>query len=140
MILVVPDASVILKWVLLAEDEPFYRQARDLQQHYLENDVAFAVPSLWRFEIGNTLARRYPAYAVESILDLQNMDMAEPHPSQTWIEHACRLAHEYSVAFYDAAYHALAIVESGTLVTADERYLRAVGDQDNVCHITDWRL
>lgn len=140
MSLVVPDASVILKWVLPEGNEPLHAQAGTLRQQFSDEKLSFAVPSLWRFEVGNLLARKYPDDAVQDLLDLQDMGMHEPAPSQTWVEHTCRLAQEYSVAFYDAAYHALAIVESGTLVTADERYLRAVGGQVSICHLADWRL
>lgn len=137
---VVPDASVILKWVLPETGEQYYAQAEALRQSYLDNEVTLIVPSLWRFEIGNTLARRYPDHVLEDITDLQNMGMREPLPSQQWLEAACSLAQEYSVSFYDTAYHALAVVESGLFVTADERYLRAVGSHANVCHLADWSL
>lgn len=139
MRLVVPDASVILKWVLPEEDEPFHAQAGELRQQFSDNEVAFVVPSLWRFEIGNTLTRKYPQYALQDMQDLQDMGMSEPKPSQLWLEQACALAQEYSVAFYDAAYHALAIVESGVFVTTDERYMRAVGHHQSLSHLADWQ-
>lgn len=138
MAVVVPDASVILKWVLPEDGEPFAAQALALRQHYADNEVTFAVPSLWRFEVGNTLARKYPQHAYDDLRDLQAMGMSEPGLSVEWLEQACALTRQFSVAFYDAAYHALAIVESGVFVTADERYLRAVGPLDSVCHLADW--
>lgn len=140
MVTVVPDASVILKWVLPGDDEPFSRQALALRQHYTADEVSLVVPTLWRFEIGNTLARRFPEDAGDDLRDLQAMGMSEPALSDQWLTQALSLTRRFSVAFYDAAYHALAIVESGVFVTADERYLRAVGDADNLCHLADWQL
>lgn len=139
MAVIVPDASVILKWVLPEVDEPCAAQALALRQHYADNEVTFAVPSLWRYEVGNTLARKYPQHAYDDLRDLQAMAMPEANLSDEWLEQACALTRRFPVAFYDAAYHALAIVESGLFVTADERYLRAVGPSASACHLADWQ-
>jgi hypothetical protein len=46
--------------------------------------------------------------------------------------------HEHGVTFYDAAYHALAIVKDGTMVTADRRYVRKCARAGHVGLIADW--
>jgi len=137
--LVVPDASVILKWALPAEDEPHAEQAMRLRDQFLDGEISFVVPPLWRYEAGNTLARKYPEHAFELMEALQGLGMHEPEPSTSWLEQACRLAGEYRVAFYDAAYHALAIVQRSVLVTADEAYLRKVAGGQHIRHISDWQ-
>ncbi len=45
--LVVPDASVILKWVLPSDDEPDADKALVLRDAILEEDVRALVPALW---------------------------------------------------------------------------------------------
>lgn len=140
MVMVVPDASVILKWVLPPDDEPHVEQALALRQHYLAGKVRLIVPTLWRFEVGNTLSRKYPKDAYSDLVDLQAMGMTEPDLLKEWLTQACQLVRNSAVTFYDAAYHALAIVESGVCVTADNSYLRTVGKSDSVCHLADWCL
>ena len=54
--LVVPDASVILKWVLPPADEAVGR-ALALRDAIGNDDVQALVPELWLYEIGNAVAR-----------------------------------------------------------------------------------
>ncbi len=50
--------------------------------------------------------------------------MEEGGRNEAWRHQAIALVRDHSVTFYDAAYHALALVEGGLFVTADARYLR----------------
>ena len=63
--IVVPDASVILKWVLEKEDEPGYSQALKLQEALLAEEIEIRMPTLWRYEVGNVLGMKKPRMAVE---------------------------------------------------------------------------
>ena len=54
--IIVPDASVILKWVLEKEDESDYPQALQLQHAFLAQEVEIRLPTLWRYEVGNVWA------------------------------------------------------------------------------------
>ena len=65
--LVVPDASVILKWVLPSKDEPNLGQALELRDSIADGRVRAIVPSLWFYEVGNTLARRRPEHAEHGV-------------------------------------------------------------------------
>jgi predicted nucleic acid-binding protein len=56
-----------------------------------------------------------------------------------WQRQILALTTRHRVTFYDAAYHALAIVNEGIFVTADEKYLKAVGDDKHAMHLKDWR-
>ena len=61
----VPDASVILKWVLPSRNEPFAGAAQALRDAFVAGDLELVVPTLWLFEVGNTLTRKYPQQADE---------------------------------------------------------------------------
>ncbi|MDH5741576.1 MAG: type II toxin-antitoxin system VapC family toxin [Nitrospira sp.] len=63
--ILVPDASVLLKWVLEQEDEPDHRKAIQLQQALLDESIEIRLPTLWRYEVGNVLGLKKPAMAVE---------------------------------------------------------------------------
>ncbi len=49
------------------------------------------------------------------------------------------LATTYGVAFYDAAYHAVALVHGGVFVTADERYVAHASQAGSVSSLRQWR-
>ncbi|HEY1900610.1 MAG TPA: type II toxin-antitoxin system VapC family toxin [Steroidobacteraceae bacterium] len=59
MVIVVPDASVILKWALPAGTEPDADQALLLRKAICDDLVRAIVPSLWLYEVGNTVGRRF---------------------------------------------------------------------------------
>ena len=46
----------------------------------------------------------------------------------------------YKVTFYDAAYHAVAILRSGTMVTADDTYVRKTFKAGSVDRLSNWTL
>ena len=104
--LVVPDASVILKWVLRSEDEPDVVRAIALRDAILSGDVEARVPTLWLYEVGNTLARRFPEQA-EHVLDvLSRFNLVSAPRTTRWMKVVLDLTNQYGVTFYDAAYHA----------------------------------
>ena len=136
--LVVPDASVILKWVLPSKDEQNVRQALALRDSIADGRVHAVVPSLWLYEVANTLARRQPERAERSLAVLSRFDLESAPQSARWLESALDLTHRYGVTFYDASYHAHAIVERGVLVTADERYVAHAGQAGFLMRLCEW--
>jgi hypothetical protein len=63
MNVVVPDASVILKCALPSCDEPDADRALLLRNAIRDDLVRAVVPGLWLYEVGNTVARRFPTHA-----------------------------------------------------------------------------
>jgi predicted nucleic acid-binding protein len=120
---VVPDASVLLKWVL-----PTTEAGRDsalaLRDEAVAGAVTLMVPPLWIYEVGNTLARRFPDHAVQLLDALIAFGLVERIATEPWRRQALTLTKNYGVTFYDATYHALALVERGVFVTADNRYVQ----------------
>jgi predicted nucleic acid-binding protein len=45
----------------------------------------------------------------------------------------------YGVTFYDAVYHAVAMLKDGILLTADEVYCKKVSGMTNVVGLADWQ-
>jgi predicted nucleic acid-binding protein len=138
--LVVPDASVILKWVLPSQDEPDADMALMLRNAILEDNVRALVPALWIYEVGNTIARRFPAHAAAWLTALMKFGLQESPPSRQWLTAALRLTDHYGITFYDAAYHAIAIVQHGQFVTADRRYVERAKEAGNLVTLSDWTL
>ena len=58
--IVVPDASVLLEWVLPGDDERDTDAALALRDEAANNAVELVVPQLWVYEVGNTLGGGFP--------------------------------------------------------------------------------
>ncbi len=97
-----------------------------------------AVPSLWYFEVGNTLARKHPETASEQLRLLRRVGLTVYAWSPVWHAAIFDLTRRYEVTFYDASYHALAIVTGGRFVTADDKYLTKVAGAGHLMHLRDW--
>ena len=135
---VVPDASVILKWVLPSADEPDLEQALALRDAIAGGNVRAIVPHLWLYEVGNTLARRQPARAERALDVLLRFELESVPPTPAWLALALDLTRRYDVTFYDAAYHAHAIGIRGAFVTVDERYVGRAREAGFVMRLSDW--
>ena len=138
MHVVVPDASVILKWALPSDAEPDADRAVLLRNAIRDDLVRAVVPSLWLFEVGNTVARRFPLHARAWLSALVKFGLEEQTVSPQWLRQVVDLTERYPVSFYDAAYHATAIVQGGVFVTADERYVSQVSSHGAVVALQDW--
>lgn len=130
---------MILKWVLPAADEYDVEQALRLRDAIADRQVRAAVPSLWIYELGNTLARRLPNSAEATLEALMRFDFDIGAESRDWMHQVLELTRRYGVTFYDASYHALAIIHQGLFVTADERYLRRTAKAGSVTHLREWQ-
>ncbi len=137
--LVVPDASVLLKWVLPSDDEPDADRALLLRSAILDETVRALVPALWLHEVGNTIARRFPAHAAGWLAALMKFGIEEAPPSNPWLAKALELTSRHEVSFYNAAYHSLAIVHGGLFVTADTRYVNRVTESGSVLALSEWQ-
>ncbi len=127
-VVVVPDASVILKWVLPRDEEPGWNRARAILDRFVLGKLELAVPSLWYFEVGNTLSRRFGMNPGAGLLCwLRELVLSEVSPAEGWGRTAVGLVADYGVTFYDAAYLAVAMARRGTLVTADSAFVRKMG-------------
>ena len=136
--LVVPDASVLLKWILPGEDEPDTGAALSLREAAVSGAVSLFVPQLWMYEVGNTLARRYPEQAGRLLAALVDFRITEARLDSRWREQTLSLARVHGVTFYDASYHAVALVCSGVFVTADARYVRRAQDAGGLALLRNW--
>ena len=139
MRLVVPDASVILKWVLPSDVGPDAAAALRLRDAAAAGKLALRVPGLWLYEVGNILTRKFPAQALALLESLVDFGIPEGGAGEQWRKQAVTLARDYRVTFYDAAYHALALVERGTFVTADEKYFAKAKGAGAVAPLTGFQ-
>ncbi len=139
-VIVTPDASVLLKWVLPGDDEQDTDAALALRDEAVAGTLDLVVPQLWIYEVGNTLARRFPDDAGELLASLADFGLTEARLDSSWRTRAVSLSVTYGVAFYDAAYHAVALGLGGVFVTADERYVRRASRAGGISSLRLWRI
>ena len=138
-VIVTPDASVLLKWVLPGGDEQDTDAALALREEAVSGTLDLVVPQLWIYEVGNTLARRFPDDADALLASLADFGLTEARLDANWRRRTVSLAVTYGVAFYDAAYHAVALGLGGVFVTADERYVRRATRAGGISSLRLWR-
>jgi predicted nucleic acid-binding protein len=134
----VPDASVLVKWAIRSDKEPDADRALALKAAWLDEACELVVPGLWAYEVGNVLGRKQPATAEPLLAAMLAMGL----PEETPVSYSARilaLMRAHNVTFYDAAYHALAIHLGGTMLTADDAYVRKAGRAGHVQRLADWR-
>ena len=137
--LVVPDASVLLKWTLESDDEEDRDHAIELKESWLSGVCQVLVPSLWVYEVGNILGLKRPGAARQLLQAMVDLELEERNPV-AYLEDIYRLMTKYKVTFYDAAYHALAIHAGGVFLTADAAYVRKTSAAGHIDELKDWRL
>src|SRR5690606_35707435 len=105
----------------------------------LRGKYRLLVPSLWLFETANLLPRSFPLKAHDLLEALMDFGFEEITPNPSWMETAISLCKRHKVTFYDAAYHAAAIVEKGTFVTADVRYAKKAHASGFISELSRWK-
>nr|MBI3611984.1 type II toxin-antitoxin system VapC family toxin [Nitrospirota bacterium] len=138
-VIIVPDASVILKWVLEREDEPDCLQALRLLKAYETETIDLRLPTLWRYEAGNILGIKQPEHAGEAMKALLAYEFPEEPLGRDYCLAVLGLMRDVrGVSFYDAAYHVLAMQRRGTYVTADVEYVKKAKRKGHLALLSDW--
>jgi len=122
------DASVAIKWLLPEEDQP---RALHLRRLYSEGILTVIAPGLITAEIGNVLWKHVArgllaGQDAERALSRFHKDSPIVRDSPVFDKTALRLAVQYHRTFYDSLYLALALHHDCELITADEKFVRAM--------------
>ncbi len=134
---IVPDTSVLLKWVLESSDEEDRDRALEIRNSWLAGRCTIILPSLWFFEVGNILGKKQPGLSVEFMKILTGYGFEEERPAAIY-EKSLELMKKFKVTFYDAAFHATAMNHTGTMVTSDETYYRKTSREGHVEVLANW--
>ncbi|HAG52115.1 MAG: hypothetical protein A2X87_07095 [Deltaproteobacteria bacterium GWC2_42_51] len=125
---IVPDASVLLKWVL-KDDEAHRGKALSILSLWLEGKCDIILPSLWLFEVGSIISRREPSLAKDIMKKFLGYEFTEIKITEPLLSLIMELVNDKRVTFYDAAYHAAAIYKHGIFITADNKYYKKAKDR-----------
>ena len=138
--LIVPDVSVILKWVLQQEDEPDFQQALGVLRSFLAKQIEVRLPTLWRYEVGNILGIKQPQFAGEAMDTLLAYEFPEEGLHRDYCLAVLEFMREVKRAsFYDASYHVLAVRSKGVYLTADRDYERQARRKGHIALLSEWQ-
>jgi predicted nucleic acid-binding protein len=137
--LLVPDSSVILKWVLKT-DEADTEKALSLLSSWVAGEVAILLPSLWVYEVGNIVGRKNPQSSGEIMTLLLGYRFPEAKTDASLVVASLEIMRTCNVTFYDAAYHAVAMGAGGAFVTADKAYFHKAGGVGHVILLGDIKI
>lgn len=120
--LLVLDASVILKWVIAGEGDREEDAALGILRQWLDGAVDILLPPIWLYEVANVLGLKKPQEAAALLDILTDYSFDEADIRGAILTSALGMMRELGVAFYDAVYHAVALERRALFVTADKRY------------------
>jgi len=137
--IIVPDASVIVKWFI---SEEYSDKADELRRDYINNLIDIAVPQLLFYEVLNAI--KYSAgFSENELLDIGEVLNAYQFITiplkGDYLRETLKLSYKQGIIIYDASYLAIARVRQGILYTADERLLSKIGEQRYARHIREYR-
>ncbi len=138
--MIVPDASVILKWAFRSPDEEDRDKALNILNLWLAGKVEMILPKLWAFEVSNVLGLKNPQFAQEIMEIFIGYRFPEQELTVELSREAFKLMKQYRVTFYDAVYHAVALLKKGTMITTDKAYYRKAAKTGNVVMLEDFSI
>lgn len=117
------DASILIKWLLNEKEDLF--KALKIIQDFMSQKIDLIVPTHCYYEILNTFGIKVPSKAITLYSQILMLQIPEQKLTLKNAFKALEIMRKISkVSFYDASYHATAIENNGTFITADEKYYR----------------
>ena len=140
MIKLVVDASVAVKWFIRdPHEENDVTSAVDILVGIGKNSIELIQPPHWITEVTAVLARLQPDLSDDAIDLLDAMELPTRAESSVY-KLASHLATELNHHLFDTLYHALALQDNATLITADRRYFRKSVNHGSICMLADFNI
>jgi predicted nucleic acid-binding protein len=138
-VIAVIDASVIVKWLLQdPQREAGTDKATQLMERIASGEQPVLQPIHWIMEVGAVLARESSGTAVDDVGMLTALELPTTDDPEV-LRRGLELAMELKQHLFDTYYHGVALGTSEcTLITADERYLRAARTKGKILHLMEW--
>jgi len=136
----VVDASVALKWFLRANsDEQYLTHAEAVAATIERSETELFAPVHWMAEIISVLARIEPSVVDDALLFLDDMRPAVID-SMPVLRRAAELSIALNHHLFDTLYHAVALEEGATLVTADETHFNKAKGLGSIVSLADFSV
>lgn len=133
----VADASVIAKWASIEPED--LEKALLFKDDFIKGEISIIVTSYCFSEICNLLYFKSPSIALEFFSYLCVSNIIEHQLTLNLANLVFQIMNQYKgISFYDASYHALAIQEKGTFITADEKYFKKTHKEGRIMLLKDY--
>ena len=117
------DASVAVKWFIPDGDvEPYVDRALQLLVTGQRDEARFLQPPHWVGEVTAVLVRLAPKTVGSSVEALMALSFVTTAHDVGHYQRAIALALKLDHHLFDTLYHAVALEEEATLITADRKY------------------
>jgi predicted nucleic acid-binding protein len=138
-VIVVLDASVVLKWLLGdPAREPDTEKAFAVIESVVQGHLEVLQPVHWLAEVAAVAARLTPQTAVSDVELLSAMEFPTTDEPIV-IRRATSLAIETNHHLFDTLYHAVALeYDDAVMVTADDQYLGKAQNRGRIVALRDW--
>lgn len=135
--MIVADASVILKWLLV--DETDRERALVLRQRHIRGEDPIAAPDLLLYEAANVLPmkRDDSGFALGGFQELYSAGLHLHSFDLPEFSRAIELALRYKITTYDACYLVLTQALRCRFVTADEKLLSRLKEIPHVLSLKE---
>jgi predicted nucleic acid-binding protein len=133
------DASVVVKWLFPeSEAEGNTEEALALLAAIQTGIIDLLQPPHWLAEVAAVVTRLRPASADASLDLLDAMEFPVADDLAT-LKRASQMARDLNHHLFDTLYHAVALEHGGTLVSADDRYLRKAKSMGRIVALASWQ-
>lgn len=132
------DASVAAKWF---NNEDLSDKALQIRDTFVRGKIDLMAPEQLVYEVGNSIWKNKvltvedAARAVKDLVDLQ-VELIHMNPELA--ASTMKMAREFRISFYDAAYITLANYYNAPLISADTEILSK--SKKNAVHLKDFRI
>jgi len=137
--IVVPDASVIVKWFV---EEEYTHEANQLRRDYVNQFIEIMVPNIIYYEVVNAL-RYSGVYGEDELIQvgeaLQAYQFLEIPLKGEYLKETVKRALKHGITIYDACYVAIASIEKAILYTADEKLIDKINEPTLIKHIKEYK-
>jgi predicted nucleic acid-binding protein len=136
----VVDASVALKWFLRTKpDELHLVQAEAVASAMDQSETELFAPVHWTAEVISVLARIQPSLVDDALVILHDMKPTVIAGVPV-LKRAADMAVSLNHHLFDTLYHAVALDERATLVTADEAYFAKAQSLGGIISLADFSI
>jgi predicted nucleic acid-binding protein len=135
----VVDASVALKWFLRGHPTELHvEQAETVEAAIEQGATELFAPVHWTSEVISVLARTKPDSVDDALLFLRDVRPIVISGTPV-LKRAADLSIDLNHHLFDTLYHAVALEEGATLVTADEAYFNKAKELGAIQLLRDFR-
>jgi predicted nucleic acid-binding protein len=129
MLVVVVDASIVVKWFVYEEGSD---KALEIRDKYISGELKLIAPEIINFEVLNALhyKRLFSEEEIKEIAEALDAFSFELYPLKGgYAKKTLEVAFKNNITIYDSSYISLAIMKNTHMYTADEKLMEKISKE-----------